>query len=196
MSGGAEAAGGGGSVSSDHGFAPMVILVGAPGSGKTAVGSALATRLEVPFRDTDADIEAETGQAISDIFLTHGEDAFRDLERAAVVEALVWHPGVLALGGGAVLDEEIRELLSLAPTVWLQVSAPAATARVGMNTARPVLLGNVRQQLAALLVDRDPLYLSVASATVVTDDLEVEAVADAIVAAMSELERTGRETRG
>ena len=65
-----------------------------------------------------------------------------------------------------------------------------------MNTARPVLLGNVRQQLAALLVERDPLYLSVASATVVTDDLEVEAVADAVVAALPALEGTGRETHG
>lgn len=178
----------------DHGFAPIVILVGAPGSGKTAVGTALASRLGVPFRDTDADIEAETGQAISDIFLTHGEDTFRDLERAAVVEALAGHPGVLALGGGAVLDEEIRSLLSLAPTVWLQVSAPVATARVGMNTARPVLLGNVRQQLAALLVERDPLYLSVASATVVTDDLDVDAAVDAVVAELSALEPTARGT--
>ncbi len=195
MTGGAEAAGGGGAAPIDHGFAPVVILVGAPGSGKTAVGSALATRLGVPFRDTDADIEADAGQAISDIFLTHGEDTFRDLERSAVVEALVGHPGVLALGGGAVLDEEIRGLLSLAPTVWLQVSAPVATARVGMNTARPVLLGNVRQQLAALLIERDPLYLSVASVTVVTDDLDVEAVADAVVAALPQLEENGRETR-
>ena len=150
----------------------------------------------MPFRDTDADIEADTGQAISDIFLTHGEDTFRDLERSAVVEALVGHPGVLALGGGAVLDEEIRGLLSLASTVWLQVSAPVATARVGMNTARPVLLGNVRQQLAGLLVERDPLYLSVASATVVTDDLDVEAVADAVLAALPELEKTGGEAHG
>lgn len=182
--------------SDDHGFAPIVILVGAPGSGKTAVGSALAARLGVPFRDTDADIEAETGQAISDIFLTHGEDTFRDLERAAVVEALAGHPGVLALGGGAVLDEELRTLLSLAPTVWLQVSAPVATARVGMNTARPVLLGNVRQQLAALLVERDPLYLSVASATVVTDDLDVDAAVDAVVSAVPTLGSNGRGTHG
>jgi shikimate kinase len=152
--------------------------------------------LGVPFRDTDADIVAETGLEVSDIFLTHGEDTFRDLERAAVVEALAGHPGVLALGGGAVVDEEIRELLSLAPTVWLKASAPAATARVGMNTARPVLLGNVRQQLAALLVERDPFYSSVALATVVTDDLELDGVVDAVIAAVPALAGAERGSHG
>ena len=89
-------------------MSPRAVLVGPPGAGKTTVGQLLAEALGVPFRDTDADIEATAGKPISDIFVDDGEDHFRALERAAVAAALESFDGVLALGGGAVLADETR----------------------------------------------------------------------------------------
>ncbi|MFL6181628.1 MAG: shikimate kinase, partial [Actinomycetes bacterium] len=80
-----------------------MVLVGNQGSGKTTAGKALAKHLDVAFRDTDRDVEAETGTSVSDIFIQKGEQQFRALERAAVQTAIAEHHGVLALGGGAVL---------------------------------------------------------------------------------------------
>ena len=90
---------------------PAVVLVGPSGAGKTTIGGLLAERLGVEFRDTDADIVQRAGKPISEIFVDDGEPAFRALERAAVAAALAEHPGVLALGGGAVLAAESQELL-------------------------------------------------------------------------------------
>jgi len=158
---------------------PRVVLVGAPGSGKTTVGRALADSLGVAFRDTDVDIEQSVGKPIADQFVDEGEPVFRQREEAAVATALTDHEGVLSLGGGAVLSEPTRRLLAHVPVVWLQVSSGAAASRVGMGVSRPVLMGNVRGRLVALLAERTPLYREVADHVVDTDALEVEAsVAD------------------
>jgi shikimate kinase len=161
-------------------MSPRVVLVGVPGSGKTTVGLLLADRLKVNFRDTDHDIEQSQGRSVSDIFVESGEAFFRELERAAVADALRQHDGVLALGGGAVLDSTTRELLKSHPTVWLKVSAAQGAHRVGMDVPRPVLLGNVRSRLSTLLTERGPLYQEVASFTVETDSREPATVADEI----------------
>ena len=79
-------------------MSPAVVLVGAPGAGKTTVGDALATRLGVPFADTDRLIELAEGQTVGDIFIQSGEDHFRERERAVVRQALVEQVGVVALG--------------------------------------------------------------------------------------------------
>ena len=166
---------------------PVVVLVGAPGAGKSTVGAALAERLGAGFRDTDTDVENAAGRSISDIFLTDGEPTFRELEREAVVAAISEHRGVLALGGGAVLDGETRRQLAAVPTVWLQVSTPQAAARTGMNTARPVLLGNVRAQLGTLLKERAPLYAEVSGLAVDTDDRTADLVVEEILESLAEL---------
>jgi shikimate kinase len=83
---------------------PLLVLVGPPASGKTTVGTALAALLGVEFRDTDADIEDVAGTTVADLFVQYGEPHFRALEEQAVSRALAEHDGVLALGGGAVLD--------------------------------------------------------------------------------------------
>lgn len=163
---------------------PVVILVGAPGAGKTTVGKAVAKRLKVTFRDTDSDIEATAGKAISDIFVDDGEPAFRQMEREAVATALAEHDGVLSLGGGAVLDPVTREALQGRAVVWLEVGIADATRRVGMNTARPLLVGNVRGRLIALLAERAPFYAEVAFITVPTDGMRTNEIADVIVAAL------------
>jgi shikimate kinase len=148
------------------------------GAGKTTVAGLLGDVWGVPVRDTDADIEAAEGRSISDIFVDDGEDHFRVLEAAAVAEALAGHDGVLALGGGAVLDEKTRGLLAGHRVVFLRVGLSDAVKRVGLGVGRPLLLGNVRSRIKGLLDERTPLYESVATHVVDTDDrtpLEVAA---------------------
>jgi shikimate kinase len=147
------------------------------GAGKTTVGELLAAAWGLRLRDTDRDVEATEGRPISEIFVDEGEPYFRDLERAAVAEALRTHDGVLALGGGAVLDPETRAVLEGHRVVFLQVGLSDAVKRVGLGTARPLLLGNVRARVKALLDERLPVYRAVATVTVSTDGREPEDVA-------------------
>ncbi|MBF4162178.1 shikimate kinase [Nocardioides sp. CBS4Y-1] len=154
------------------------------GSGKSTVGAVLAERWGVPLRDTDADVEAEEGRSISDIFVDDGEATFRALERAAVAAALAEHTGVLSLGGGAVLDADTQAALAGHPVVFLRVGLSEAVKRVGLGTSRPLLLGNVRAQVKKLLDERAPVYAAVAAHTVDTDGRTPDQVADAIVAAL------------
>jgi shikimate kinase len=163
---------------------PRVVLVGPPGAGKTTVGRLLAARGGVAFRDTDDDVVAAAGKPVADIFVDDGEAAFRVLERAAVAAALTGHDGVLALGGGAVLDEATRRRLAGHRVVFLDVGLSAAAARVGLNRDRPLLLGNPRAQLKRLMDERRPLYAEVATATVLTDGCSAAEVADAVEAAL------------
>jgi len=156
---------------------PRVVLVGAMGAGKTTIARLLAAQWGATVRDTDEDVEAGERRSISDIFVDDGEQHFRSLERAAVVDALRSHDGVLALGGGAVLDPDVRELLREHQVVFLSVGLSDAVKRVGLGSARPLLLGNVRAQIKALLEQRLPVYQEVASVTVATDGKEPDVVA-------------------
>lgn len=156
------------------------MLVGPPGAGKTAVGQVLADRWRVHFCDTDAAVEARAGKPVADIFIDDGEAAFRALERQAVAEALTGCVGVVSLGGGAVVAPETRAGLAGHRVVFLEVGLAAAAARVGLGASRPLLLGNVRGQLKALLDGRRGFYEQVALFTVATDGLGVAAVADEV----------------
>jgi shikimate kinase len=163
---------------------PRVVLVGAMGAGKSTVGRLLAERWDVAFRDTDDDVEQAEGRSISDIFVDSGEEHFRALEREAVAHALGEHAGVLAVGGGAVMRPETRSLLAGHRVVFLQVGLTDAAARVGLGTSRPLLLGNVRGTLKALLDERTPVYQAVADASVDTDGRTPDEVADLVEAAL------------
>jgi len=156
---------------------PTVVLVGAPGAGKTTVGRRVARDLGVDFTDSDELVERRAGKAVADIFIDDGEPTFRDMEREEVARALAQAGGVLALGGGAILDTRTREALLGHTVVWLRVGISTATERVGMNASRPLLLGNVRGTLIRLLDERTPLYDQVATAVVDTDGLDVAEVA-------------------
>lgn len=162
----------------------VVALIGVPGAGKTTIGRALASALGVEFADTDQLIAAREGRSVSDIFIDDGEDRFREIEREVVVTSLASCSGVLALGGGAVLNADSRKLLDSVPTVWLTVDTDTAVKRVGLNAPRPMLLGNIRGQLKALAEERRPLYAEVATITVDTSDRTGE---DIVAAVISEL---------
>lgn len=145
-----------------------IVLVGAPGSGKSSVGKALAKELGRDFIDVDSRIEDVVGKPIRDIFADEGEEHFRMLEESATLE-LIQTDAVVSLGGGAVLSQKVRDSLKDHDVVWLKVSIGQATRRVGMNNVRPLLLGNVRGRLIELLRERTPLYEAVATTTIDTD---------------------------
>jgi shikimate kinase len=168
-----------------HGV-PAVVLIGPPGAGKSAVGPLLADRLGVEFTDTDADVGAVAGMPVADIFIEHGEDAFRELERAVATAALGEQGalrargGVLALGSGAVLDPAIADLLDGLPVVYLSADFGTVARRIGLDRPRVVVPGNPRGRLRAMLDERDPVYARLAAVTVPTDDLDPDELADQI----------------
>ena len=169
---------------------PRVVLVGPMGAGKSTVAAILAERWGVSVRDTDADIEATEGREISEIFVDDGEAHFRELERAAVAKALAEHDGVLALGGGAVLDPGTREALAGHEVVFLNVGLSDAVKRVGLGVGRPLLLCNVRSRVKALLDERLPVYRAVATVEVDTDGRTPEEVAADVAAAIESKEQS------
>ena len=158
-----------------------IVLVGAPGSGKSTVGAVLAEQLGVAFNDADSVIVDRVGKPVAEIFADDGEEVFRSLEEQVTAE-LLDQSGVLALGGGAVLSPVTRSALHGRRVVWLRVGMSAAVKRIGLDTARPLLLGNVRGRLLALLNERAALYAEVASEVVDTDDRTPAEVAGQIMA--------------
>jgi shikimate kinase len=167
----------------------LLTLVGPPTSGKTTVGTALAAALGLPFRDTDADVEAETGTSIADLFVEQGEPHFRALEERAVARALAEHDGVLALGGGAVTSAATRRLLVAhgragGTVIWLDVDVASAAKRAGLSRDRPLLAVNPRAMLRTMLEARAPLYAEVATVTVPTAGRTVQEVLAEVLAAV------------
>ncbi len=163
---------------------PAVVLVGPMGVGKSTVGQLLADRLGVGYRDTDDDIVAAEGRAIADIFVSDGEPVFRAIEKRAVHTALAEHEGVLALGGGAVLDEDTRALLAGHRVLYLSMDVEEAVRRTGLNAARPLLAVNPRKQWRELMEARRHLYEGVATAVVSTDGRTPEEVTQAALDAL------------
>jgi shikimate kinase len=164
---------------------PVAILIGPPGAGKSTVGALLAARLGIGFTDTDAEIEATAGKPVSDIFISDGEPVFRELERDAVAHVLASKDGIIAVGGGAVLDPQTQQLLAGQPVVYLATGFAAAAKRVGLSQARPLLMGNPRATLKTLLDQRLPVYQRLAWITVGTDDREADEIADDLAARLA-----------
>ncbi|GAA2517053.1 3-dehydroquinate synthase [Streptomyces longisporus] len=164
--------------------APEVVLVGPMGVGKSTVGRLLAERLGVGYRDTDDDIVAAEGRSIAEIFVDEGEPVFRAIEKAAVHKALAEHDGVLALGGGSILDADTRALLAGQRVVYLSMDVEEAVKRTGLNAARPLLAVNPRKQWRELMEARRSLYEEVATAVVATDGRTPEEVTQVVLDAL------------
>lgn len=159
-----------------------IVLIGPPGAGKTTVGKALSKKLNLKFVDTDYLIEQKDGRKIAEIFLESGEEAFRALEKQVVLVSLDETDAVISLGGGAVLDLDVQAKLRLQEKViFLDVSISNAAPRVGFNRERPLLLGNPRQQWLGLMEKRRPIYESLATFTVNTDNRKAQEIADSLV---------------
>ncbi|MEO6502017.1 MAG: shikimate kinase [Jatrophihabitantaceae bacterium] len=163
-------------------MSPRVVLVGLPGAGKSAVGAALAARLGVAFADSDQLVTQQTGRSVSEIFSHQGEPAFRQLEADMIAAALDGFDGVLALGGGAVTSESVRQdlLASGVPVVLLTAGQDALLSRLAAAEPRPLLAGDAPARLAELAAARTELYAEVATVSLDTGGRSVAEVAAAL----------------
>ena len=151
---------------------PNLVLIGPPGAGKSSIGRQLSRALNLSFTDTDSLIEVKAGKKISEIFVEDGEPFFRKLERDIVLETLENQEGVIALGGGSILDSDVADKLKSMKEkiIYLDVSISNAAPRVGFNKDRPLLAVNPRQQWLALMEKRKPIYERLAGMKVSTDN--------------------------
>jgi len=156
---------------------PALVLIGAPGAGKTRIGKRIARLLDLPFVDTDKRIVALHG-SIPDIFERYGEPHFRVLEREQVARALTEN-AVVALGGGAVLDEGTQADLAALKVAQLTVS-PESIATRNIGAGRPLLSGGI-DAWTALVAARAPIYDRLSQASFDTSRLPAERIADDIV---------------
>ena len=166
---------------------PHAILIGPPGAGKSSVGKALGQRLSTNFADTDLLIEKQSGLRVSEIFLDKGEPFLRELEREIVLRELADFDGVLALGGGAVMNPDVEQALRLSsdPIFFLDVSLSSAAPRIGFNRDRPLLVGNPRAKWQELMNIRRPIYETLATHIVSTDSGTPSQIAQEIAEILS-----------
>jgi len=156
----------------------VIVLVGFMGAGKTTVGNLLATRLGLPFADSDQVIEERSGRPVRRIFAEDGEPAFRALEHETIAGLLDGTELVLALGGGAATQAKLAADPGI-HVIYLQVGYDQALQRVGGDAGRPML---VRPDLPGLYERRRSVYAAVATLEVATDGRHPETIASDIAA--------------
>jgi shikimate kinase len=161
-------------------------MVGMMGAGKTAVGTALARLLGVPFRDTDAAIQEAADRSIAEIFARDGEVFFRRKEGQVLERLLSERPGILSTGGGAFLAERNRSLISCRGcSVWLKVDLPLLWARVRHKNTRPLLqTADPQATLRELHDKRVPAYEQADLTVPVGPNSSIEDTAHLVVEAL------------
>ena len=169
-------------------MAPRVILIGPMGSGKTTIGSLLAEKLGLSFRDTDHLIEEQEEKTVSQIFLDEGEDAFRAIEKRVLREELLTDGTVLSLGGGAPISIDAQSALRAIAShiIFLDISLSTVAPRIGFNRDRPLLLNNPRGQWQTLMEARRPIYEAIADATINVDDKSEEEIVTIALTSLGE----------
>jgi shikimate kinase len=169
-------------------MAPKVILIGPMGSGKTTIGSLLAEKLGLNFRDTDHLIEEQEEKTVSQIFLDQGEDAFRAIEKRVLREELLTDGTVLSLGGGAPISIDAQSALRAIAShiIFLDISLSTVAPRIGFNRDRPLLLNNPRGQWQTLMEARRPIYEAVADTIINVDDKSEEEIVTIVLSSLGE----------
>jgi len=169
-------------------MAPRLILIGPMGSGKTTIGSLLAEKLGLSFRDTDHLIEELEEKTVSQIFLDEGEDAFRAIEKRVLREELLTDGTVLSLGGGAPISIDAQSALRAIAShiIFLDISLSTVAPRIGFNRDRPLLLNNPRGQWQTLMEARRPIYEAIADATINVDDKSEEEIVSIALSSLEE----------
>lgn len=164
----------------------MLWIIGMMGSGKSTVGTAVASRLGLDFVDTDLLVASVTESSIADLWSHEGEDSFRQLEGQMIASAAAGEPVVVATGGGVILDPaNIEAMRTSGLVVWLTASPETLAQRIGRDANRP-LLGQAedpRERLADLLTERSARYRQAAHTTVATDGKSVESVVEEVLRA-------------
>ena len=162
-----------------------VVLVGLMGAGKSSVGRRLAKHLNLDFVDADEEIVKAAGCSIEDIFELYGEEAFRDVERRVIARLLENSAHVLAVGGGAFMNPEIRAgILEGCVSVWLRAELDVLVRRTARRGGRPLLKdGDPREILQGLIEERYPVYAE-ANIVVDTNDEPPKVTVDKIIGAL------------
>jgi shikimate kinase len=158
------------------------------GSGKTTIGSLLAEKLGLNFRDTDHLIEEQEEKTVSQIFLDQGEDAFRAIEKRVLREELLTDGTVLSLGGGAPISIDAQSALRAIAShiIFLDISLSTVAPRIGFNRDRPLLLNNPRGQWQTLMEARRPIYEAVADTIINVDDKSEEEIVTIALTSLGE----------
>lgn len=172
-----------------------IALVGMRGAGKTTVGQLFARRRTVPFYELDQIIENDIGLSLAEIFDLEGEEYYRAVEEKTLEKVLKRRPGIIAAGGGLVMNPTAFFLLKLnAFTVWLQASPEALLTRVrsSKDQSRLGAYPQASKQLKAILDRRTPYYAQ-ADLVIDTTRKSPEAAVDVIVHAITEPSATGRQ---
>ena len=166
----------------------MIVLIGLMGTGKTTVGRALASRLNLVFRDSDEAVEKTAKTSVREIFENQGEEIFRKLESQALIDLCDARSSiVLAVAGGAIIAQSNRDLLqkNAQCIVWLDAPTPTLISRTGRGKHRPLLDGDPVGSLNQMRLDREPLYQQLATHHLVTQSLTIDEVVERIISLCS-----------
>jgi len=164
-----------------------VALVGMMGAGKTAVGTAVARTLGVPFLDSDDEIVRAANRSIAEIFERDGEAFFREKEAQVIARLMSGQPAILSTGGGAFLSPANRAVIAeKGIAVWLKADLDLLWARVRHKTTRPLLrTDNPRQTLADLYAVRAPVYALAGIVVEAHADYSVEDMSQRVIEALA-----------
>lgn len=167
-----------------------IALVGLMGCGKTSIGRRVAKKLELPFADSDQEVELSAGCSMKEIYSVYGEEAFKSGERRVIARLLSQPPQILATGGSSILDPETQALLrEQSITVWLDADLETLVTRVSRRNDRPLIKdGNQREVLEELIRTCYPVYEQ-SDVHVKTYDEATNATVDRVISAISDFVR-------